>query len=135
MIIEGLDGKKHKLKVKNRKKGRKSKLHIKARKLIESIFVETFYEEVSLVGSKTKRNSLLYADFLCVKARVIIEVHGQQHYDYIPHFHSSKLAFTKAKLRDRTKQEWAELNSFTFIELPYNKESEWEQLIRNSLST
>lgn len=134
MIIEGLDGKEYKLKVTNRKKGKKSALHIKARKLIARMFIETFYEEVSLVGSKTKRNTMLYADFLSVKAGIIIEVHGEQHYKYIPHFHGSKMAFAKAKLRDQTKIEWAELNSFTLIELPFNKEKEWETLIRKSLN-
>tara|TARA_R110000824_G_scaffold143199_1_gene310732 strand:+ start:4440 stop:4847 length:408 start_codon:yes stop_codon:yes gene_type:complete len=134
MIITGLDGKEHKLKVKNRKKGRKSALHIKARKLIQRIFIETFYEEVSLVGSKTRRNALLYADFLSLKAKVIIEVHGRQHYEYVPHFHRTKLAFAKAKLRDQTKIEWAEINEFILIELPYNKEPEWETLIRTSLN-
>jgi hypothetical protein len=134
MIILGLDGKEHKLKVSNRKKGRKSALHIKARKLIERMFIETFYEEVSLVGSKTKRNTLLYADFLSLKAKIIIEVHGRQHYEYVSHFHANKMAFAKAKLRDQTKIEWAELNGFTLIELPYNKEPEWETLIRKSLN-
>lgn len=134
MMVHGLDGKEHRLKVKNRKKGKKSALHIKARKIIEKLFIETFYEEVSLSGSKTKRNSVLYADFLCLKSRIIIEVHGEQHYKYIPHFHGSKLAFAKAKLRDQTKKEWAELNSFTLIELPFDKEDEWETLIRKSLN-
>ena len=135
MIIQGLDGKEHKLKVSNRKKGRKSAPHIKARKLIQKIFLETFYEEVSLVGSKTKRNGMLYADFLSPKARVIIEVHGRQHYEYIPHFHGTKMTFAKAKLRDQTKIEWAELNSFTLIELPYDKEEEWETLIKTSMNS
>jgi very-short-patch-repair endonuclease len=135
MIIIGLDGKNYKLKASSRKKGKKSKLHIKARKLIAQICLETFYEEVTLVGSKTKMNTTLYADFLSIKSRIIIEVHGAQHYEHITHFHKTKKEFVKAKLRDETKKEWAELNSFILIELPHDKEDEWEALIRKSLST
>jgi hypothetical protein len=135
MKVVGLNGREYILKV-SKKRGRKvSELHKTARKLIEKMFLETFYEEVSLVGSRTTRNAPLYADFLSIKLRIIIEVHGEQHYNHIPHFHKTKREFVKAKLRDQTKIEWAEMNSFTLVELPYDKEDEWETLIRTSLNT
>ena len=121
------------LRLKSKKSRKASKLHKDARELIKEVFpLETFYEELTLVGSQTAKNKVLYADFLSARMRLIIEVHGKQHYEYTPHYHGTRKAFGAHKRRDSIKKEWAELNSFVLVELPYNESwEEWEQRIRN----
>ena len=39
----------------------------------------------------------------------------------------------KSRKRDKKKIEWCELNDFTIIILPYNREEEWKTLITGSI--
>ena len=66
-------------------------------------------------------------DFYIPMIKKCIEVHGEQHYKFIPFYHTNKLNFLKAKKKDRQKAEWCEKNSITYIELPYNLLEEWEE--------
>ena len=60
----------------------------------------------------------------------MVEVHGRQHYEYVPFFHVNKLGFVKSKLRDSDKREWCEINDIEFVELPYNMtDDEWREKI------
>lgn len=130
MEVIGLDGKTRPLKLSRAKRKSCSSHHEFARNLLKKMYpYETFYEEVTLPGTKTAHNGTLYADFLAPKLKLIIEIHGRQHYEYIPHFHKTKIDFVRGQNRDETKKEWAELNGFTLIELPYNEEDNWRKLI------
>lgn len=103
----------------------KSKHHIKARSLLASMFpYNTLYEEVSL-----PTDPVMYADFFIPDLCFIVEIHGEQHYDFNPFFHKSKMDFYKAKARDKQKKQWCELNEFKFIELSYKEEKEWQNQI------
>jgi hypothetical protein len=112
-----------------RERGGKSKGHILARSIIKELFpFSTLYEEVTLPTSPA-----MFADFFLPDKRIIFEVHGEQHYEYNPFFHKSKMDFYKSKNRDKTKRQWCESNSILIIELPHNKEKEWKQIILNSI--
>lgn len=112
-----------------RERSGKSKGHISARVLLHEILPHsTLYEEVTL-----PTDPAMFADFFVPDYRLIVEVHGEQHYSYNPFFHKSKMDFYKSKTRDKIKKEWCELNSITLIELPHNKEKEWKQTILNSI--
>jgi hypothetical protein len=108
----------------------KSELHIRARKILKSLFpCDKILEEITLPGSK-KNGSILYADFFIPKKMLMVEVHGRQHYEYVPFFHSTKLGFIKSKLRDSDKREWCDINGIELVELPYNKsDEEWRSKI------
>jgi len=110
----------------------KSAYHNKARKLISEIFpFEVVYEETTLPGSRTRATGLLYADFIIPKLSIIIEVHGEQHYKFSKFFHKTKKGFQEHKRRDFKKMEWCLLNDITMIVLPFDKEEEWESLLKN----
>lgn len=138
MKVTGFDGREHALTFKrfrgNSRRDNKSCHHIRARELLSELFpYQRIYEEVTLPGSKTISTGLLYADFLIPNKYIIVEVHGKQHYEYCSHFHKTKADFMKSRKRDKKKIEWCELNDFTIIVLPYNKEDQWKNLIIDSL--
>ena len=105
---------------------KKSSLHTLARSILKELYpCDIVLEEVSIPIYNDTVNRL-YADFLIPSRKIVIEVHGEQHYHYNKFFHKNKLEFARAKVRDRVKSEWCELNSIKLIELPYNEsESEW----------
>jgi very-short-patch-repair endonuclease len=107
----------------------KSALHITARDLIKKIYpTMQLLEEVTIY---THKNEVSYLDFYIPLIRKCIEVHGEQHYKYISFYHSSPLGFLKAQKKDREKKEWCNINNIILIELPFNKQNEWKDLIIN----
>lgn len=141
MRIIGLDGKDYVLKfAKYHNKQRKniSGLHRVAREILTELYPNhNIYEEVILLGSKTggvsSRN--LSADFFIPSLLMIVEAHGQQHYEFSPHYHANRLQFAKAKSRDRIKQHWCEINNIQYIELPYDESREqWRARIESGRS-
>lgn len=133
MIVVGLDGKEHKLnyaKYKSRSnRDNKSNLHKECLELLESMLKGyTIYEEITLPGANK-----LYADFFVPDLSLIIEVHGQQHYEYTPFFHKSKADFYIGKKRDKDKIEFCRLNNLSIAVLPYNEKEKWNQIIVQSM--
>lgn len=107
----------------------KSSLHLAARNLIRAKF-PTFQilEEVPI---PIRKSETLYLDFYLPLSRICIEVHGEQHYEFSPFFHGNRLNFFKHKKRDKDKKEWCGLNGIKMIELPYNKKTEWDEILKN----
>lgn len=135
MLIKSFDNKEIKWnfsKYYNRKKrSHKSSFHTEALEIIKEKYKNcSIYEEVTLPGSKRNGRSLLYADFFIPEHRLIIEIHGSQHYEYSPFFHKSKIDFQKGKARDRDKSDWCELNNIRLIVLPYNEKDQWETYLQ-----
>lgn len=107
----------------------KSSLHIMARDLIKKIYpTMQLLEEVTIY---THKNEVSYLDFYIPLIRKCVEVHGEQHYKYISFYHSSPLGFLKAQKKDREKKEWCNINNIALVELPFNKQNEWKDLIIN----
>jgi hypothetical protein len=133
MKAVGLDGREYTFTPANNQSNvsdtNRSKLHKKAFKLAQEFYPHVeILEEVSLPGSRVNGGSVLQADIFLPIQKIIIEVHGEQHYNYIPFFHKNKRDFFRAKARDVNKRRWAEINGFIFIELPYNEtEDEWKE--------
>lgn len=108
----------------------KSSYHLRARAMIASAFPTLqILEEVPI---QLRKNETLYLDFYLPLKKICFEVHGEQHYKFVPFYHSNILNFLKAQKRDREKQEWCEINNITYISLPYNKENEWSNSIVNN---
>ena len=112
---------------------KRSSLHEKASILLKERFpFNNILEEVVLPGTKTKlRNTTLKADFFIPAKKLIVEVHGEQHFKYNTFFFENKMQFLKAQARDRDKKEWCELNDFNLIELIYSESiEEWKKKIQ-----
>ena len=63
--------------------------------------------------------------------RILIEVHGEQHYNFNKFFFKNKLEFYKAKARDSDKRRWCESNEIELLELNYNEDvDDWREKIR-----
>lgn len=132
MRIIGLDGREYGWSpARKQGKGKKaSALHNKARRILNEVFpFDRILEEVSLPGTKSQtRNTTLFADFYIPNRSLITEVHGSQHFEYTSFFHEDRLAFYKAKARDRDKKAWCEINHITLIEFLFSEsEEEWRE--------
>jgi hypothetical protein len=109
----------------------RSSLHLAARSLISNNYPTLqILEEVPI---PLKRGETLYLDFYLPLKKLCFEVHGEQHYKFIPFYHSNKLNFLKSQKRDREKQEWCELNNIKHIILPFDEEQDvWNERIKNA---
>jgi hypothetical protein len=108
----------------------KSALHLLARDLVHKCFpTMQILEEVPI---PLRRSETLYLDFYIPLLKRTIEVHGEQHYKFVPFYHNNLLGFVKHKKRDQEKQEWCDTNGITYIELPFNENEEsWSNRIKN----
>lgn len=135
MKVKGLDGREYNLSLKDQKRAVCSSGHQEARELLKNIFPSyIIYEEVTLPGSQGKINkNPLYADFLIPSIKIIVEVHGEQHYTQSSFFHRGKLEFLRAKKLDENKQEWCKINNFSYIELKHDERDSWKERIINGI--
>ena len=126
MKVLGLDGRTHTWTLKDGAVDNPSSGHLRARAFLAKLFpVELRLEEVILPGSNNLR-----ADFVIPQKRLLVEVHGRQHFERVGHFQPTTGHFWQGVYRDRRKREWAELNEWTYIALPDDaSENEWADLI------
>lgn len=108
----------------------KSQFHIKARSIIKSCFPTLqILEEVPI---PLRKSETLYLDFYLPLIKTCIEVHGEQHFSYVPFYHGNRLGFIKHKKRDEEKKLWCAINNISLIELSYNEpENIWMEKINN----
>jgi hypothetical protein len=122
MIVYDLDGNSYKWSIlgniKNNRKNQSS-LHKNANSLIIGLYPTiTLLQEVPIL---IRKNQTLYLDFYIPLLKKAIEVHGEQHYKFVAHYHSNAMGFIKHKKRDDDKKEWCDINSIEYIELPHNE--------------
>ena len=135
MLIKDLDGNSHNWQLTgNMAKGRisnRSSLHLATRSIIAQNYPTLqILEEVPI---PLRKSETLYLDFYLPLKKVCIEVHGEQHYKFVPFYHSTVLNFLKSQKRDREKEEWCELNNIKHIVLRYDEdESAWLERITNA---
>ena len=131
MKVEGFDGREHSwpplghlVNFNDRRK--RSEPHLRCRALLRLLYpTYTFLEEVPLPGS-----GKLSADFYLPWRNIVVEVHGEQHYTFNPHFHGTKMDFFAAKQRDIKKIEWCNANNIGVVELPhYESDEQWRERI------
>lgn len=109
----------------------KSSLHLQARKLLTQNYpTMQILEEVPI---PLRRSETLYLDFYLPLLKTAIEVHGEQHYKFIPFYHNSRISFLKSQKRDHDKQEWCEKNGIRYVVLGYMESPEvWNNRIANN---
>jgi len=96
----------------NNQRANASAGHVKARLLLKEMFpFDRTLEELTLPGTRPN----LYADFFIFAQMLMVEVQGRQHYEFIPFFHKTKLAFYKAQARDKQKRSWCVTNDITLL--------------------
>jgi hypothetical protein len=100
--------------------------HKAARDLIIDTFPNAlFYEEIVI---RHRPNSKIIFDFFIPIFSMFIEVQGQQHFEYISHFHKSKAHYLHAKKLDSEKQEWCDLNEYKLVHFNFNESiKEWKK--------
>lgn len=135
MLIKDLDGNSHNWQLTgNMAKGKvdnRSSLHLNARSLITQNFpTMQILEEVPI---PLRKSETLYLDFYLPLKKICFEVHGEQHFKFVPFYHANMLAFKKSQKRDNDKQEWCEINGIKYISLAYNEDSEvWNERIKDA---
>lgn len=103
-----------------------SSLHKQTLLLLKEIYPTLqILQEVSI---SVRRNETLYLDFYIPLSKKAVEVHGEQHYKFVAHYHTNAFGFIKHKKRDADKQQWFSINNIDYVELPYNESLEqWKQ--------
>lgn len=103
----------------------KSSFHLTARQILTELFPTVqILEEVPI---PLRRSETLYLDFYLPLFKKAIEVHGEQHYKFVPFYHSNKMNFLKSQKRDNEKKEWCEKNGISHIVLPhYQTADQWK---------
>lgn len=97
----------------------KSSLHLDARKILKELYpTMQILEEVPI---PLRRSETLYLDFYIPLIKTAIEVHGEQHFKFVPFYHTSPMSFIKAQKKDNDKKEWCERNGIKHIILSYNE--------------
>jgi hypothetical protein len=103
-----------------------SQYHERCRLLLSRLFpLDRRLEEVPLPGSGELRG-----DFYLPGRRLMLEVHGRQHYEFVAHFHKTRLGFLQSQERDQKKKEWCGINGIVYVELPWNEsDDDWSKRI------
>ena len=84
-------------------------------------------EEVPIPGCR------LFCDFYLPFRKVVIECHGRQHYEFVPHFHGNRLGFAQVNVRDQNKRRWCQNNNIRMAILPFSETNdEWRKRIENA---
>ncbi len=131
MKVKGLDGRTYTWQLVGHDADRPtSKPHKAARVFLASMFpVDRIIEELELPGSRGLR-----ADFLLPRRKLLVEVHGRQHFEFVSHFHGDKFGFAKSLRRDANKVQWANINGLGLAQLDEGgTEGEWREAILNAL--
>jgi len=134
MNAVGLDGYEYKISLASlttkSNMNNKSNFHLLARDLLKQNYPTLqILEEIPI---QIRKSETLYMDFFIPLSKKCIEVHGEQHYEFTPFYHRTKLDFFKQQKRDREKREWCHINNIAYIELPYNKQEDWVEIINNA---
>jgi hypothetical protein len=130
MRVQGLDGKSYVLKTAGKAVGKNDKRkrsgpHLRARALLAKLFpFDVRLEEVVLPGTGGLR-----ADFLLASLKLVVEVQGRQHEEFVPYFHRHLAGYGEARRRDCDKRRWCEINRFVYLEWCEGEEANWGQTL------
>jgi len=83
--------------------------------IVRCVFPQLRIVEEEFIKYKGQK---LYLDIFIPQLDLVIEVHGNQHFEFVEHFHIDEHGFRESRRRDRLKEEWADLNGYTFLVLP-----------------
>jgi len=133
MIVYDLDGNKTSWhltgNITKTRNNNKSELHLLARKILHEVYPTLqILEEVPI---NPKKGNTLYLDFYLPLIKKCIEIHGEQHYKFVPFYHQNMMGFVKSKKRDEDKKTWCEINNIQYISLSFDSTESWKETISN----
>lgn len=103
--------------------------------------IRAIFPEMLLVEEKcvTYGNQRLFLDIFLPQLGIVVEVHGRQHDEFVEHFHGDAAGFRASKVRDRLKEEWADIEGLTMVilredDLPVTPDSLLEKIDESSNS-
>lgn len=80
------------------------------------------------------RRSHLRVDFYLPDQNIFIEFNGQQHYEEISHFHSTKdWTFEDQQIRDQTLRDYCTKHNIHLIEIRYDQMDDIEEILKREL--
>jgi very-short-patch-repair endonuclease len=99
-----------------------SNLHRHILSLAQQIYTGfTILEEQQIECRVDGRTTSLPVDIVIKNLRVAIEIHGQQHYKYIQHFHRSESGFEAQKARDAAKERAIRECGWTYLAVKFDE--------------
>lgn len=69
------------------------------------------YEEMPLAGTR------LSVDLVNLTKSIVVEAQGEQHGNYVKHFHRNRDGFIAQIERDERTERWCDLNGLTLVEV------------------
>jgi very-short-patch-repair endonuclease len=93
------------------------------------VFFKTQRDTLECINPKTKR--VMPYDFELQKNKIIIEVQGKQHFEFIEHFHGTIDNFEYQQWKDEVKKEFAERVGYRVVYIDYHQleSSEYKTII------
>ena len=104
-----------------------SKKATEVKELVKEIFPYCTLIEEHFVKFKGQK---LFFDFYIKEFQILIEVQGEQHFEYTPHFHGDREGFLSSRRRDNLKIEYCELERLALVEVAFNEEINKKKLLR-----
>ena len=116
----------------------KSSLHRKVVGLLKNIYPNfTVLEEQSLpmwVDYGGGRRTTLFVDIIVKELSLVIECHGRQHFEFVPHFHQTRHQFAQGVQRDRAKAQRVMEAGYSYLVVRFDEESQLnERLLMNMI--
>ena len=96
-----------------------SKGEAECKRVVEKLFGKPFVKVRPAFLKNSITGSNLELDCYNDELKLAVEYNGEQHYKYVPKFHSSKEAFYNGKYRDDIKARLCRENGVKLIVVPY----------------
>lgn len=98
-----------------------------------NVLKEVFFRNVIIKEHYVNyKGTKLFFDFFIKDLEILIECQGQQHTQFVKHFHEDKDGYLKSKKRDNLKVEYAQEKNITFVKFYYN-ENITKELVINKI--
>ena len=75
----------------------------------------------------------LVADFYLPDINLIIEMNGEQHYQYVEHFHTKDWTLEDQKIRDDTLRAYCKTHKISLLEIKYDKIDKIPQILSKAI--
>ena len=92
-----------------------------ANKIYDLIIQEFPHCTVKKEYSVKYKGQQLFFDYYLKDYRILFEIQGRQHSEYVKHFHRDKRGFIKSKKRDNLKIAYCDENNLTLITINYDE--------------
>lgn len=103
------------------------------RSILESLFPANPFKRVIEEHYVNYKGTKLFFDFYVRELRILIEVQGRQHLEFVEHFHGTAENFKAQKFRDNLKIQYAQENDMYLVRI-YDTEKISEDFMLNKIN-